>query len=237
MGPRTRRSFLAGQAVGFCFAAEQDKGLRPPEIAGIRVAASTFTKVATEALYDCAPPYLVNHSLRTFFFGALIGRRKRFRFDEEVLFLACALHDLGLTPKYVGGLPFELQGAQAARRILSSAGLTADKTQLVWDGIAMHPHAISSFQQPEILLVAAGAGADVVGEGLSDLSQENVQSVLKAIPRLQFKRRFIQNCADVASKYPGAAKHSFMRDIAERSNPGYRVSNICDGIAAAPFPE
>ena len=32
------------------------------------------------------------------------------RIDAEMLYLACILHDLGLTEKFQGDLPFEIQG-------------------------------------------------------------------------------------------------------------------------------
>jgi hypothetical protein len=208
----------------------------PREVAGIRIVDSKYTRIAAEALLDSSPGFLVNHAMRTFYFGALIGRQQNVSFDGEVFFLACALHDLGLTPKYQGALPFEIQGAEAARRILSSAGLTPDKSQLVWDGIAMHPQRIADFKQPEISLVGAGAGADVVS-GVAKLPQADVRAILAAFPRLQFKHLFIQTCGEVANEYPGAARHTFMRDIAERTNPAYKVSNICDAIAASPFSE
>ncbi len=209
----------------------------PREIAGIRIADSKFTRIAAEALLDTSPAFLVNHALRTFFFGAMLGRQQKLTFDSELLFLACALHDLGLTPKHAGSLPFEIQGAQAARQILTSAGLPAEKAGIVWDGIAMHPLAIGDFKQPEISLVGAGAGADVVGGGMKTLPPDDVLAVLKAFPRLEFKQRFVQNCSEIANQYPRAAKYTFMRDIAERTNPAYRVSNICDAISAAPFTE
>ncbi len=197
---------------------------------------SKFTRIALEELLDCSAPFLVNHAMRTFFFGMLIGRQQKLSFDGELLFLASALHDLGLTQKYQGRLPFEIQGAEAARGLLSGAGLATEKTDILWDGIAMHPLRISGFKRPEISLVGAGAGADVVG-GTNELPPSEVQAVLNAFPRLQFKQRFVQACGEIANKYPGAAKATFMRDIAERTNPGYKVSNICDAISAAPFTE
>lgn len=207
------------------------------DVAGIRAADSKYARIAMEALRDTSPPFLLNHAMRTFYFGALIGRHEKMRVDAELLFLACALHDLGLTPKYEGSRPFEIQGAQAARQILSSAGLSSEKTQIVWDGIAMHPHSMSEFRQPEVALVGAGAGADVVGGGLDEISPGDVQAVLAAFPRLDFKRQFVKNCGEIANKYPGAAKRTFMRDIAERTNSAYKVSNICDAIAASSFSE
>jgi HD domain len=245
MTTHNRRTFLAAP-VGLCrldissTAQAQIAAWKLPslatDIAGIRAADSKFTRLAVEALLDCSPPFLVNHAMRTFYFGALIGRQKNLTFDGELFFLACALHDLGLTQKYQGTLPFEIQGAEAARQILLSAGLPPEKTEVVWDGIAMHPQTISSYKRPEISLVGSGAGADVVG-GLDDLPAESVRAIVSAFPRLQFKQQFVQACGEIANKYPGAARRTFMRDIAERTNPAYKVSNICDAIAKAPFSE
>ena len=101
----------------------------------------------------------------------------------------------------------------------------------------MHPHSMSDFKPPEISLVGAGAGADVVGGGIGDLAPADVKAVLAAFPRLKFKQQFVQNCGEISEKYPNAAKRTFMRDIAERTNPRYKPSNICDAITAAPFDE
>src|SRR5580700_6525954 len=147
----SRRAFVMAQAACLCSLEAGQSGAGkssplPQELAGVRVADSKYTRIAMEALLDTSPGFLVNHAMRTFYFGALIDRHEKMQCDSELLFLACALHDLGLTPKYEGSRPFEIQGAQAARQILSSAGLTAEKTQIVWDGIAMHPHSMSEFR-------------------------------------------------------------------------------------------
>ena len=60
---------------------------------------------------------------------------------------------------------------------------------------------------------------------------------MNAFPRLQFKQQFVLTCGEIGNKYPGAARRTFMRDIAERTNPAYKVANICDAIARAPFSE
>ena len=65
---------------------------------------------------ETSPPFLFNHSMRTYLFGALLG--KDLAFDHELLFLACILHDLGLTDRYAGEKPFEIEGAEAARKFL-----------------------------------------------------------------------------------------------------------------------
>jgi hypothetical protein len=207
----------------------------PQAVAGIRTVDSRLARLAITTLTDASPDFLVNHAARTFYFGALIGRTQNKKFDAELLFLACALHDLGLTENYMGALPFELQGAEAARKLLSSAGLEAEKVEVVWDGIAMHPYAIGGFKRPEISLVGAGAGADVVGSGLDSLSKSQIEEVVAAFPRLGFKRQFVRSCAHVVERYPRGAGRSFMYDIGQREVPAFKPRNICDAIEQAPF--
>ena len=167
----------------------------------------------------------------------MIGRAARLAFDEELLYLASILHDLGLTERFIGAKPFEIEGADAAQTFLRGQGLAASKAALVWDGIAMHPLAISQYKQPEIKLVASGAAADVVGAGLEGISLADRDLVLRAFPRLGFKSEFVATCADVVRRYPASTKGTFMRDIGERQIADFHLSNICDAIERSPFTE
>lgn len=206
-------------------------------VAGIRVVDTTIGKAADGLSRSVSPRYLYNHAMRTYLFGALIGRATGLAFDEELLYLACILHDLGLTERFIGARPFEIEGALAAESFLRGQGLPADRAAVVWDGIAMHPLAISQYKQPEIKLVASGAAADVVGAGLDSISPADRDAVIRAFPRLGFKTEFVATCADVVRRHPGAAKGTFMRDIGERKVTGFQPSNICDAIDHSPFSE
>ena len=95
----------------------------PTEVAGVRVKTNAIISLAIQELRNSSSAVLVNHAARTFYFGALIGRANKNNFDPEILFLACLLHDLGLTEAHMGPLPFEIQGAAAARRLLLTEGL------------------------------------------------------------------------------------------------------------------
>ncbi len=194
-----------------------------------------MVQLALQLAQNRYEPCLLQHCWRTYYFGALLGKTRGWRFDSEVLFLACLLHDLGLTDHFMGSLPFEIQGAQAAKSILAAHGYPANKTRQVWNGIAMHPLAIAEFQVPSIRLVAAGAAADVLGDGLRAIPAHATRAVLAAHPRLAFKKKFVASCARVAGKYPLAAARNFLRDIGDRHVPGFHEPNICDGIAKAPF--
>jgi len=205
------------------------------EVAGIRIVDSSLAKQARTLAFEASPAYLFNHATRTYLFGSLIGKAEKMRFDEELLYLACILHDLGLTDKYAAALPFEIAGAEAAKSFLIKQGLAEPKAEIVWDGIAMHPSAIGSFKRPEIALVGAGAGADVTGGGLNEVTDAQKAEVIAAFPRLGFKQEFVKTCAEFVKRYPGRAGRSFMRDIGERHVPGFRTGNICDAIEKAPF--
>ncbi len=209
----------------------------PKNVAGIRIVDSRVAREAAELARESSPPYLFNHAARTYVLGALIGRARGQAFDEELLYLSCILHDLGLTERFAGELPFEIEGAIAAERFLRGRGFAPERAAVVWDGIAMHPLPIAEYKRPEIALVAAGAGADVVGAGLERINEAHRAQVMQAFPRLGFKRAFVATCAAVVARYPGGAGRTFMRDIGERAVPGYHPGNICDAIERAPFAE
>ena len=201
--------------------AEESRSVPPPAalpqtVAGVRLIDSAIARKAIELSRASCPPYLFNHTIRTFLFGSLTGRALGQRFDEEVLFLACVLHDLGLTERFQGDLPFELQGAEAARHFLEENTYSKEGTETVWDGIAMHASAIGQFKKPEIALVGEGAGADVLGPDFSQIKKADVDEILKAFPRLGFKTAFVATCAEIVRKHPRGASRSFMRDIGER---------------------
>jgi HD domain-containing protein len=209
----------------------------PANVAGVRLPDTKLAQGAVELAASAYPPYLLNHALRTYVFGALVGRAHKHAFDEETLYIACLLHDLGLTAQFEGDMPFEIQGAEAARKFLAGQGVARDKAEMIWDGIAMHASAIGGFKQPEISLVGEGAGADVLGPDPAEVPADKLAETLSAFPRLKFKEQFLKSCADVISRHPGGATRSFMRDIGERYVPSFHPRNFCDLVEKAPFEE
>jgi len=209
----------------------------PVTVAGVRLVDSDVARLATDFSRNASPPYLFNHAVRTFLFGSLVGGALRQKFDEEVLYLACILHDLGLTEKFQGESPFEIQGAETARRFLEEHGYAKEKLGVVWDGIAMHASPIGQFKQPEIALVGEGAAADAIAPDFSQIKKSDVEEIVKAFPRLKFKDAFVKTCADVIRKHPRTASSSFMRDIRERYVPEFHPRNFCDRVAEGPFAE
>lgn len=127
---------------------------------------TALTRAALDHAERVLPAYLFNHSVRTFLYARELGRETDV--DLEVLFLGCVLHDLGLTGPT--GQRFEVEGADAARRFLVERKLNGDAADVVWQAIALHTSVgIADRMRPEIALVQAGSGADVLGRGLDDV--------------------------------------------------------------------
>ncbi|MFC7673638.1 HD domain-containing protein [Mycolicibacterium sp. GCM10028919] len=97
---------------------------------------------AMALVHDVSPAFLTNHCIRSYLFGrelaAADGLRGGADYDDEALFLACLLHDLGITEYADGDQRFEVEGADAAARFLRERGMPEDRVLPVWQAIALH---------------------------------------------------------------------------------------------------
>jgi hypothetical protein len=154
-----------------------------------------------------------------------------------LLYVGAVFHDFGLTPKYRSqDHRFEVDGANAARDFLRANGIDEGAAGVVWDAIALHTTPeIPWHKRPEIALVTGGVEADVLGDGLDEISAEDRASVLAAFPRVDFKKGIVQAFADGFGYRPATTFGTMNTDILERTQPGYRRPNFCDLIAANPL--
>ena len=143
-------------------------------------------------------------------------------------------HDFGLTPNYRSrDHRFEVDSANAARDFLQANGIDEAAAGLVWDAIALHTTPeIPWHKRPEIALVTGGVEADVLGDGLDEITAEDQASVLAAYPRVDFKRGIVQAFADGFGYRPETTFATMNADILERTLPGYRRPNMCDLLVA-----
>ena len=206
-------------------------------VAGIPIPDSKLAGEAGYRLREHGTPLLFAHSLRVFVFGALRGRQRGLQVDLELLYVGAVFHDLGLTPKYrTPDHRFEVDSANAAREFLRANGVDEAAAGLVWDAIALHTTPeIPWHKRPEVALVTGGVEADVLGEGLDEISAEDRASVLAAYPRIDFKRGIVRAFADGFAYKPATAFGTMNTDILEKTQPGYRRPNFCDLIAANPL--
>src|SRR3954454_10203066 len=66
------------------------------------------------------------------------GLRSGVDYDDELVFLSCILHDLGVTDYADGDQRFEVDGADGAARFLHAQGISDHRVTTVWQTIALH---------------------------------------------------------------------------------------------------
>ncbi|MFE7742671.1 HD domain-containing protein [Nocardia sp. NPDC057455] len=138
-------------------------------------------------------PMLRNHSVRGFLFGRAVAERQGLRpgadYDEETMYLICALHDLGLADNAGDDQRFEVDGADRAARFLEDNGVTDARVDTIWDAIAAHTTGFTDSpvwrrrRPPETWIAVDGIGVDV-GGAPADLPPGFADLVHAAYPRL-----------------------------------------------------
>lgn len=208
-------------------------------IAGVTVPDSALAQHATELVRDAAPDLLYHHSRRVFLFGSLQGRRLGLTADPELLYVGAMFHDLGLTETYRGERQrFELDGADEARRFLQSHGVPEESIRKVWEGIALHTTPEVPYRlEPEVALVTAGVETDVLGIGRDALSQKDLDAVVEAHPRPDFKRRIIAAFADGFRYRPESTFGTVNADVLEHDDPNFRHIDFVEVILNNGWPE
>jgi hypothetical protein len=210
----------------------------PDTVGGIAIPNTAVAHAALDLAAGASPDFLFNHCVRTFLFGALISQLHGVRYDAEVAFIASALHDLGLIERYSSkDEPFEIDGADAAKRFLRQRGFPNARIEVIWDAIAMHTSALSGHKGPEVALVGTGAGIDVFGGQLHLLAPASVAAVLTYFPRLQFNSGFERLLLGYCQRKP-LAQIGTWTDVLCRSHVrGVAFPTIEQGLKASPFKE
>ncbi|NKY32318.1 HD domain-containing protein [Nocardia speluncae] len=170
-------------------------------------------------------PALRNHSVRSFLFARAAaadhGMRAGTDYDEEIVYLICALHDIGLAEVANGDQRFEVDGADYAAEFLESQGVTDERVDIIWDAIAAHTTGLSGSpvyrrRRPAAIWVAVdgiaidiGGSADMVPAGYADRVHADYPRLggIRALTRLVEK----QAVANPAKAQPGSLPGEIVR--------------------------
>jgi hypothetical protein len=205
----------------------------PVTIGGITAPDSDLARKARALAENVHTQAFIHHIHRTYWFAEFLARKRQMTFDREVVYIASILHDLGLTDRYCADKRFEVDGAEAAARFLQEHRYPKPKTDLVWDGIALHSSDVAALKAPEIALVHLGAHVDVMGLNIGEISSQLIDDTLALYPRI--KKAFTEALAEVARKKPFTAIGTGIGEVARRLIPGFEVPNVCDLLLNAPF--
>jgi hypothetical protein len=152
---------------------------------------------------------LFNHSVRTFVFSRVVAAHRGLRpgsdFDEELVYLGCVLHDIGLTDRGDGEQRFEVDGADLAAELLAAEGLEPRRVEVVWQAIALHTSfGINNRMRPEIALTAAGIGMDF-GRDAELVDDELAEAVHRVYPRQEMARVLVDQVVAQGQRRPEKA--------------------------------
>jgi len=190
--------------------------------------------IALEALSLCreaSPLFLLNHCLRSYFWARLLDDRDQ-KVDQEALFVATMLHDLGLAPGHRLGCYdndecFSAVGAREAEAMALRHSWEEDRARRTADAIALHLNVvIHDHHGPEARLVRLGSGADAAGLGMSRLHPHQKEEVLRRYPRHGMKEGLVPLLENEALERP----HCRMAFLQKKFDFGRMVQ-------AAPFAE
>jgi hypothetical protein len=164
---------------------------------------SAFAQRARELIVDVAPPFLVNHSIRSYAWAVELAWHDGLQFDPEILYVSALLHDIGLVSAYDIGGCFEIDGAVAAERFALEAGQPQARASAIYDVVALHMiETLPPDHSAEVVLLWDSTGVDVSGDRIADVRSASIPAVVAAYPRLDFKREFAALFEDQASRKP-----------------------------------
>jgi hypothetical protein len=203
-GRLTRRERLRGVASGMALLirvapaqVRQRLGISNPraiefDLDQLVIPDSAIAKDAEELCREASPENLVNHCMRTYAWGAILGKRDGLDPDPELLYVGCLLHDLALTDRFRDHSPmpcFGARGAIAATEWAGEKGWPEHRCASLGDAISLHLNVrVPAEHGPEAQLLQAGAALDVAGMRHWDVDPKTVDSVVDRYPRVQMKK-------------------------------------------------
>jgi hypothetical protein len=202
-------------------------------ISGIKVPDSKLANEITELIRDTESTLLFNHSSRVYYFAALAGQRRVFKFDAELLYAGAMFHDMGLVPAYSSAADrFEVDGANAARDFLRRHKISEEDIDYVWTAIALHTTPdIPKYMHPLVALVTAGVEMDVLGIDYSGFADSDREAVVQAFPRtVNFKEDILQAFYDGIKHKPETTFGNVKADVLADIDPSFKRGNFCSVI-------
>jgi hypothetical protein len=200
---------------------------------------SLLAKEVTGIAREYSTDLLFNHSMRVYLFAAEQGRQQTLEFDPELLYVAAAFHDLGLTKKFSSPNDrFEVDGANAARQFLIAHNVPELQIHTVWEAIALHTTpGVTQYMSPEVVLLYSGVGLDVLGRGLDQFPADVREEIVAKYPRKNFKQEFLQAYFAGFAHKPATTYGTVNVGVCERFIPGFKNLDSSALMLASPFPD
>ena len=177
------------------------------------------------------PAALANHSFRSYCFATALSEHRGLRpgedFDDDAVFFATVLHDLGLTQEGEARAGrFEVAGADLTAELLERLGVPGETIQTVWEAVALHTApGIAPRRGIVCDLSEAGIALDF-GRDSEFLSDEEAEVINSALPRLDVNQVLGGAILGQAERDRAKAPHLSTADWFYRSVHGFDLSFI-----------
>lgn len=141
------------------------------------------------------PEFILNHSVRSYVFARAHAARRGLRpgtdYDDELVFVSCILHGIGLGEQGNGDQRFEVDGADTAAAFLRQNGVEERRVAIAWDAIALHTSpGIANRKAIEVAMSQAGIATDVIGAGREELPAGLADELHALLPRTDLAYAF-----------------------------------------------
>src|SRR5437899_8159912 len=152
---------------------------------------------------------LVEHSVRSFLFARLLAEHEGCLndadYNEDLLFAATVMHDLGLGERATGDARFEVEGADLAATELRRHGVAERDIDRVWEAIALHA-SLGIAHRRGLLTSLTHRGVFIDAGRITDGVADRLrQEVLNAYPRPAGDRALADAIVAHASRSDAAA--------------------------------
>ncbi|MGY1738030.1 HD domain-containing protein [Geodermatophilus sp. SYSU D00684] len=181
-------------------------------------------RLAREVVQEFSSPALVNHCLRSYLWAADHAARHGIAFDEELLFVAAMVHDIGLVPVFDSAtVPFEEAGGAVGWVFAAGAGWPAARRRRVAEIVVAHmAPEVDVAADPEGHLLELATGLDISGRDPDAWPADLRAAVLAEHPRLGLIGEFVACFEDQARRKPDSLAGRFSANgfaARARANP------------------
>ena len=183
----------------------------------IEIPASAAALQALEACRDTGLPYLLNHCVRTYLYGAILSAQQGLKHDPEFFYCAALLHDMSIATRHASvhqetgsALPpilrchcFALASAQWSLNWALQVGWPNARAHQLADAICRHVSpAVPVSDGVEAHLLNRAAALDVAGLGRTTVPAHLRHAALAQWPKLDQNAALGSFMAAEAQAYP-----------------------------------
>jgi hypothetical protein len=158
------------------------------DISSILPPASDSARRAAELCAQVSTPTLFNHCARCYVWARLFAHAAALKYDDELLYTSCMLHDLGLTPQYADCARhaecFTLDSVEGAATFAKAVDWGPERRDALSEAILLHMNVVVPAREGvEAHLLHEAAGLDCLGLRAWEIARTTRAEVVARHPR------------------------------------------------------